>query len=349
MAVRLSPNPLRRIPGWDVRSKALELDPNLARTFVEYGNTWAARRAYDTAIEFYTEARLLDPALGIATYNRAAAYDNKGDYSAAYQDYSVAAFQASLKQTKDSPDNAIYQRAVVALRLGLYNVAIDDFTKYIPTTPFPFLSYLGRAMAWYQVGDYDKAIADLSQIGTTSAEVIYSRGSVFARRGEFAKALADFTQAARMNPKLREAWMAIARLRAACPDATFRDAKAAVEAANKAGELGGWTDPIDLENLAAALAANGQFDEARRRLGEAVARDGKASEETRNRRDAMARTFAESWPFRDQFLAPPPLPVAIVFRPFHVEAPANAETASSSVGTFTVWPLMPIPASSGPR
>ena len=54
----------------------------------------------------------------------------------------------------------------------------------------------------------------------------------------------------------------IARLRATCPDARYRDGKKAVEIATKACELNGWKDAGSLDLLAAAYAEAGEIEQA---------------------------------------------------------------------------------------
>jgi tetratricopeptide (TPR) repeat protein len=49
---------------------------------------------------------------------------------------------------------------------------------------------------------------------------------------------------------------------ATCPDPSLRDGKRAVQLATKACELADWEDANDLENLAAAHAECGRFEEA---------------------------------------------------------------------------------------
>jgi hypothetical protein len=63
----------------------------------------------------------------------------------------------------------------------------------------------------------------------------------------------------------------LARIRATCDDARCRGAPEALESAGKACRLTHGQDPVALEVLAAAHAEAGQFDEARRVLGGALA------------------------------------------------------------------------------
>ena len=80
--------------------------------------------------------------------------------------------------------------------------------------------------------------------------------------GEYEKALADYAEAIRLDPKLAKAFNRRAWLWATCPDIKYRDGKPAVKSATFACELTGWNDAISLGTLAAAYAECGDFDAA---------------------------------------------------------------------------------------
>jgi hypothetical protein len=79
---------------------------------------------------------------------------------------------------------------------------------------------------------------------------------------DYRRALALYDELARTYPDLVEAHSRSAWLRATRPDAQSRDGKLAVESARCACELTNWHDPGELEVLAAACAAAGDFGTA---------------------------------------------------------------------------------------
>lgn len=69
--------------------------------------------------------------------------------------------------------------------------------------------YLVRGIEWVQQGELDKAIAEYTEairIDPLDANAFLSRGIVWGKKGEYDKAIADFTEAIRINPKAAEAF-----------------------------------------------------------------------------------------------------------------------------------------------
>ena len=62
------------------------------------------------------------------------------------------------------------------------------------------------ALTYGKKGDHDKAIADFTEairLNPNDAEAYYSRGCEYFEKGDHDRAIADFTEAIRLNPKLR--------------------------------------------------------------------------------------------------------------------------------------------------
>src|SRR5262249_3009675 len=81
-------------------------------------------------------------------------------------------------------------------------------------------------------------------------------------KNEYDNALADYSEAIRLDDQLSTAFNNLAWLRATCIKSELRDGKKAVDFATKACELTNWKDCQFLDTLAAAYAENGQFEEA---------------------------------------------------------------------------------------
>jgi tetratricopeptide (TPR) repeat protein len=124
---------------------------------------------------------------------------------------------------------------------------------------------LDRGMAAADRKDYDTAIAEFTEairLDPQSDAAYHNRANAYADKHEYAKAVADYNEAIRLAPDDPESLTSLAWLLATCPDAGLRDGKRAVELATRACRLSGWKDANDLENLAAGYAEAGQFDQA---------------------------------------------------------------------------------------
>jgi tetratricopeptide (TPR) repeat protein len=79
---------------------------------------------------------------------------------------------------------------------------------------------------------------------------------------DYERAIADYDKAIAISPDESAAYNNLAWLLATCDDPQFRDGKRAVEVATRACELSKWTDPNQIDTLAAALAEAGEFTRA---------------------------------------------------------------------------------------
>ena len=79
---------------------------------------------------------------------------------------------------------------------------------------------------------------------------------------EYAKALADYDEAIRIEPKNPFPYNNRAWIRATCQDSKYRDGAKAIESATRACELTEWQGAYPLGTLAAACAEVGDFDAA---------------------------------------------------------------------------------------
>jgi len=88
------------------------------------------------------------------------------------------------------------------------------------------------------------------------------RGVAHAKKGEYDKAIDDYNEAIRIDPKYTSAYNSLAWLLATCPDAKYRDGNRAVVNATRACELTDWSKATYVDTLAAAYAERGDFDKA---------------------------------------------------------------------------------------
>jgi tetratricopeptide (TPR) repeat protein len=169
---------------------------------------------------------------------------------------------------------AYRNRAELLATLERMNEAVADYSRAIELLPDDAELYAARGYAWQRLGEFDRASADLDralEISPDQVDLLTQRGNLEAEWGEYERAVADFRQAIANEPDRAEAYRSLAWLHATCPDARSRDAEQALWAARKAADLSAPGDYLVQEALAAAHAAAGEFDEARRIQQRAIA------------------------------------------------------------------------------
>src|SRR5262249_4812755 len=111
--------------------------------------------------------------------------------------------------------------------------------------------------------DYDRALADFSEairLDPQDPDAFFNRASIYRGKKDYAKAAADLREVIRLDPKDPDAHAALAWLLATCPDSKVRDGEKAVQCAGRACELTDGKSASCLATLAAAFAEVGKFD-----------------------------------------------------------------------------------------
>ena len=181
-----------------------------------------------------------------------------------------------------------FHRGDVWYNAGSYDRAIAEYNRAITLDPNYAAAYVNRGHAWAQKGEHDKAVADYTRalaINPDYTDAYYGRGNARYGKGEYAKAVADFNQALAIDPNHADACSSLAWLYATCPDVRYRDGRKAFENASRAYQLSGGRDWGCIDAIAAAYAANGDFEKARRWQAKAVelASDEKSRQGCRSR------------------------------------------------------------------
>ena len=137
-----------------------------------------------------------------------------------------------------------------------------------------------RAM---QKRDFDTAITAFTQVlqlQPTNASAYTGRGIAYKLKGNYAKAIADYSEAVRLLPKATEGAMAkvtadaysvLAWMLATCPEASLRNGSKAIEYAQIACAFTKFEEPDKFDAMAAAYAETGNFDKAVRWQKKALA------------------------------------------------------------------------------
>ena len=145
-----------------------------------------------------------------------------------------------------------------------------------------------------------KAIADYTEairLDPKDADAYCGRGWIWREMKQFTPALADFNQALRINARDACAIDGQAWIGATCPDASLRDGQKALELAIEACELTRWKEAYCLETLAAAYAETGDFDSAVKWQTKAIALE--ADPKEKEEYQARLMLYRENKPYRE--------------------------------------------------
>ena len=190
--------------------KALELDPKLARAY--RGRGMAKKRLGDTtgAIEDCSKAIELDPNDLIAYLVRGSTRLSLGDRSGATED--------SAKAIELTPGEAAayVRRGALRKLLGDNRGALEDCDTAIELNPRGVLAHIYRGAAKFALGDSKGAIESYAraiQLNPKSGSAYSHRGMTRIVLKNYEGAAEDFTKAIRVNPRDAHAYASRARVR----------------------------------------------------------------------------------------------------------------------------------------
>jgi tetratricopeptide (TPR) repeat protein len=133
-----------------------------------------------------------------ADYKQAIAYYNRGEFEKAIQE-----LKPDLER---NPDWESGHRLLGLCYLGLKNnaLAVSSLSRAVQLKSPAFSTYRGLALAYFNMQRYDDCVSALSQGEARAAEgdkyILYHlRGSAFFRLQKYNEALADLTNAIRLN------------------------------------------------------------------------------------------------------------------------------------------------------
>lgn len=218
----------------------------------ELGRHGDAMLAFDAALRMgLSEASVF--------VNRGNARQRAGDYAKA-----IAEFTHAIKLDPTSAA-AFNNRASARVELRQIDLALADAQEAIRLDPKYAEAYNNKGVVHRIRGEADEALAAYTkciEVAPWYTNAYANRGYMQKRLKNYTAALTDYRLAIKVNPRFAGALNDLAWLRATCPDESIRDAGEAVELARKACELTSNENVECLDTLAAALAADGQFQEA---------------------------------------------------------------------------------------
>ncbi len=188
---------------------------------------YMSKNEYDKAIADCTEVLRVDSKDGWAHYTRGKAYGENRDFGKAIADYTEA-MRLDSKHLKE----CCYARVSAYAQLGEYDKAIADCTELVKLDPKDANAYCCRGVLYQQkagrdrqrnqavidrhapsnsgllefqiMPDYDKAVGETPKSSVQGAKALDV--SRILDNNNLESAIADHTEAIRLNPKLAEAY-----------------------------------------------------------------------------------------------------------------------------------------------
>jgi len=99
-----------------------------------------------------------------------------------------------------------YNRGNAYYEMGAYDKAMADYDKTIERAPGLLYAYNNRGLLYYRKGEYERAIEDFSQALKDSVGIysvsrpLINRGDAYFMQGDYRRAIADYTGAIRRAP-----------------------------------------------------------------------------------------------------------------------------------------------------
>ena len=226
--------------------KLIETHPNDALHYNARGLAYLRLHDFEKAVADFSQAMKLDQREPAFYANRADTYNNMGEWAKAQADYDQAIRLEPLI-------SSIYTNRAEAYGRGEEAKALADLDQAIWLAPARARCYQARGQTYFEMGDFDKALADFSEAlrlepnsGYHSAyhsEYPYEdRGFTYLEKGDFDNALAEFSKAFELKPDvLRWSSRALARLRAGHVDDYRMDCAEMIQRVEQTNEPGaGW-------------------------------------------------------------------------------------------------------------
>ncbi len=216
------------------------------------GEQELANADFHAALEF-------NPRNWRAMHNRGVTFAQTGDFAEAFDDFN------GVIQLNPMYDKAYANRATLYVQAKDLQSAIKDYENAIKINHKFATAHVGLGRVCHMLSRWDEAIEHYTaaaELEPTSADIFCSRGDLQADMGRYGEALADYARTIELDQEFAHAYRNGAWLLATCPDERFRDPENAVLGAKQALECSYGEQHIALDTLAAALASNGQFEEA---------------------------------------------------------------------------------------
>lgn len=244
-----------------------EMLGDLAAEKVNLGETEEAAKLDTEAAKDFRLSLKLNPQRWRARHNLAIALAMSNQFDDAIEQFGI------VIREEPKYDNAYFNRAELYFQTDRFEEAVEDYTTAIRLKPNDAQYYNSLAHSLLMLKRNKEALASYrkaADLESDNAVWWADLADAYQFLGQWKEALATYQQAIQVDREMGRAYQNAAWLMATCPDAKVRNPKSALLAARRAIELDGEDEARYLDTLAAALAANGQFNDAVETMKEAL-------------------------------------------------------------------------------
>lgn len=232
------------------------------------GDALLAGNRMDEAVAHFQRAMELAPSLASIPYRLGEVYLKEGR-----MDLAIRSFDRAIQLHPDYAA-AFCNLGYALLQSGHRDEALAAYTKSLELDPNYALAHNDLGNILLQMGRRDEAMSHFQravEIQPDFAEAHFNLAGLYLSRGNFKDAASQYELALAANPNLAPACNRLARLLATAPDPSLRDPRKAIGLAQRADQLAGGKSVAFIDTLAAACAADGQFDLAVKTIERALA------------------------------------------------------------------------------
>lgn len=220
------------------------------------------------AIVDFSAAIEADPTCWRAIHNRGVLIAQSGQFEKAFDDF-ARTIELNPKFAK-----AYSNRGALFMVANNLKDARQDYDHALALDPSLAVAHRGDGRVCQLMGDTNSALAHYNasiQLAPNDAYAIACRADLLTDMGRYAEASAEYNRAIDVDPKSTQAQCGSAWLLATCPDRTVRKPDLAIQRAQTVIELGGDSDAVSFDTLAAAQANAGDFEAAMNSVRHAIA------------------------------------------------------------------------------